>query len=188
MLHCRVQGTISKWCSICICHLWSFLHGPAEDLSLWPHPSSISPCKYSLSERGQLPLSCEAKAWSCSSQGPKKKTDRFSTIVTEELAASIYSFFYQKYEGIRFPELLVYFYQTTLCDILEDCNWKLFLFVFPKDLIEIICSLQVSMEHQTRRLQDLEDYLDTLLLRVMETTPRILQNPYVSCNTHPKLR
>lgn len=56
-----------------------------------------------------------------------------------------------------------------------------------EDLIEIICRLQVSMEHQTRRLQDLEDYLDTLLLRVMETTPRILQNPYVSCNTHPKL-
>lgn len=57
-----------------------------------------------------------------------------------------------------------------------------------EDLIEIICSLQVSMEHQSRRLQDLEDYLDTLLLRVMETTPRILQNPYVSCKTHAKLR
>ncbi|GFG28449.1 hypothetical protein Cfor_00628 [Coptotermes formosanus] len=57
-----------------------------------------------------------------------------------------------------------------------------------EDLIEIICSLQISMEHQSRRLQDLEDYLDTLLLRVMETTPRILQNPYVSCKTHAKLR
>lgn len=56
-----------------------------------------------------------------------------------------------------------------------------------EDLIEIICSLQVSMEHQTRRLRDLEDYLDTLLVRVMETTPRILQNPYISCKTHTKL-
>jgi len=56
-----------------------------------------------------------------------------------------------------------------------------------EDLIEIICSLQVSMEHQTRRLRDLEDYLDTLLVRVMETTPRILQNPYVGCKTHAKL-
>jgi len=56
-----------------------------------------------------------------------------------------------------------------------------------EDLIEIICSLQVSMEHQTRRLRDLEDYLDTLLVRVMETTPRILQNPYMGCKTHAKL-
>jgi len=85
-------------------------------------------------------------------------------------------------------EMLVHVYQATLYDILEDNNWKLFLCVFPKDLIEIICSLQISMEHQTRRLQDLEDYLDTLLVRVMETTPRILQNPYVSCKTHAKLR
>lgn len=84
--------------------------------------------------------------------------------------------------------MLVHVYQATVRDILEDYNWKLFLCVFPKDLIEIICSLQVSMEHQTRRLQDLEDYLDTLLVRVMETTPRILQNPYVSCKTHAKLR
>jgi hypothetical protein len=87
-----------------------------------------------------------------------------------------------------FPEMLVHVYQATLHDILEDCNWKSFLYVFPKDLIEIICSLQVSMEHQTRRLRDLEDYLDTHLVRVMETTPRILQNPYVSCKTHTKLR
>jgi hypothetical protein len=86
------------------------------------------------------------------------------------------------------PDMLIYVCQATLHDPLEDCNWKLFLFVFPKDLIQIICSLQVSMEHQSRRMQDLEDYLDTLLLRVMETTPRILQNPYVSCKAHAKLR
>jgi hypothetical protein len=84
--------------------------------------------------------------------------------------------------------MLVSVCQITWHLVPEDCNLKLFLFVVSKDLIEIICSLQVSMEHQTRRLQDLEDYLDTLLLRVMETTPRILQNPYVSCKTHAKLR
>jgi len=86
------------------------------------------------------------------------------------------------------PEMLVHVFQAMLHDILEDYHWKIFLYVFPKDLIAIICSLQVSMEHQTRRLQDLEDYLDTLLVRVMETTPRLLQNPYVSCKTHAKLR
>jgi hypothetical protein len=86
----------------------------------------------------------------------------------------------QKMKAAGSPEMLV-------CDIL-DSNWRLFSCVFPKDLIEIICSLQLSMEHQSRRLRDLEDYLDTLLVRVMETTPRILQNPYVSCKTHAKLR
>ncbi|PNF22192.1 hypothetical protein B7P43_G04937 [Cryptotermes secundus] len=52
-----------------------------------------------------------------------------------------------------------------------------------EDLIEMICSLQASVDHQSKKLKDLEDYLDNLLLRVMETTPRILQNPYVSCKT-----
>ncbi|XP_069694159.1 rab11 family-interacting protein 2 [Periplaneta americana] len=56
-----------------------------------------------------------------------------------------------------------------------------------EDLIEMICSLQLAMENQTKKLKDLEDYLDNLLLRVMETTPRILQNPYVSCKTQAKL-
>ncbi|XP_021931921.1 rab11 family-interacting protein 1 isoform X2 [Zootermopsis nevadensis] len=57
-----------------------------------------------------------------------------------------------------------------------------------EDLIETVCSLQASLEHQSRKLKDLEDYLDNLLLRVMETTPRILQNPYVSCKAQANLR
>ena len=57
-----------------------------------------------------------------------------------------------------------------------------------QDLIEMICSLQGSLEHQSKKLRDLEDYLDNLLLRVMETTPRILQNPYVNCKTQAHLR
>ncbi|PSN48987.1 hypothetical protein C0J52_03871 [Blattella germanica] len=49
-----------------------------------------------------------------------------------------------------------------------------------EDLIEIICNLESSMEHQAKRLQDLEEYLDNLLLRVMETSPRILQTPHMN--------
>ncbi|XP_008193422.1 rab11 family-interacting protein 1 isoform X2 [Tribolium castaneum] len=49
-----------------------------------------------------------------------------------------------------------------------------------EDLILLVCNLQSDLESQKKKLKDLEDYLDDLLLRVMETTPRILQNPYVT--------
>lgn len=42
-------------------------------------------------------------------------------------------------------------------------------------------NLQSELDSQKKKLKDLEDYLDDLLLRVMETQPKILQNPYVNC-------
>lgn len=45
----------------------------------------------------------------------------------------------------------------------------------------MIYDLQRDSDHNKKKLKDLEDYLDELLLRVMETTPRILQNPYAGC-------
>lgn len=48
-----------------------------------------------------------------------------------------------------------------------------------QDLILALCDTQHDLEKHKKKLKDLEDYLDDLLLRVMETTPRILQNPYV---------
>lgn len=56
-----------------------------------------------------------------------------------------------------------------------------------EDLIDMVCHLQAQVEGQNKKMRDLEDYLDNLLLRVMETTPRILQNPYVSCKTQAKV-
>ncbi|KAK7788504.1 hypothetical protein R5R35_010278 [Gryllus longicercus] len=56
-----------------------------------------------------------------------------------------------------------------------------------EDLIDMVCNLQAQVEGQNKKMRDLEDYLDNLLLRVMETTPRILQNPYVSCKTQAKV-
>lgn len=50
-----------------------------------------------------------------------------------------------------------------------------------EDLILNVCELQNELDRNKKKLKDLEDYLDDLLLRVMETTPRILQNPYVNC-------
>ncbi|KAK9497246.1 hypothetical protein O3M35_004602 [Rhynocoris fuscipes] len=49
-----------------------------------------------------------------------------------------------------------------------------------EDLIYIIMELQERLSKEQKRQRELEDYLDQLLLRVMETSPRILQNPYSS--------
>ncbi|KAL1493299.1 hypothetical protein ABEB36_011379 [Hypothenemus hampei] len=49
-----------------------------------------------------------------------------------------------------------------------------------EDLILALTETQTDLEKHKKKLKDLEDYLDDLLLRVMETTPRILQNPYVA--------
>ncbi|KAL0269773.1 UNVERIFIED_CONTAM: hypothetical protein PYX00_007395 [Menopon gallinae] len=51
------------------------------------------------------------------------------------------------------------------------------------DLIDMVIELQKNVDHSKVQLKELEDYLDQLLLKVMETTPRILQNPYISCKT-----
>lgn len=57
-----------------------------------------------------------------------------------------------------------------------------------QDMILLAYELQSDLDLHKKRLKDLEDYLDDLLLRVMETTPRILQNPYVNCKlAHKKL-
>lgn len=43
-----------------------------------------------------------------------------------------------------------------------------------EDLIELVVSLQGNAESQGKKLKDLEDYLDTLLIRVMESNPMLL--------------
>lgn len=52
-----------------------------------------------------------------------------------------------------------------------------------EDLIVMVYNLQKDVESEKKKNKDLENYLDELLLRVMETTPRILQNPYVRNNS-----
>lgn len=53
-----------------------------------------------------------------------------------------------------------------------------------EDLIVIIYNMQKDAESEKKKNKDLENYLDELLLRVMETTPRILQNPYRNNSMH----
>lgn len=52
-----------------------------------------------------------------------------------------------------------------------------------EDLIVLVHNLQKDVDGEKKKSKDLENYLDDLLLRVMETTPRILQNPYVRNNS-----
>ncbi|KAL7299890.1 hypothetical protein TKK_0007218 [Trichogramma kaykai] len=47
-----------------------------------------------------------------------------------------------------------------------------------EDLIELILNLQLDVADKKKRLHDLEDYIDALLLRVIECSPVLLQNPF----------
>ncbi|EFN80693.1 Rab11 family-interacting protein 1, partial [Harpegnathos saltator] len=49
-----------------------------------------------------------------------------------------------------------------------------------EDLIELALHLQAQITEKNKRLSDLEEYIDALLLRVIECSPRLLQNPYMS--------
>lgn len=53
-----------------------------------------------------------------------------------------------------------------------------------KDLVLLAIKQQEDIERQRDRILDLENYLDNLLVRVMETTPRILQKPYIRPACH----
>lgn len=44
--------------------------------------------------------------------------------------------------------------------------------------MKIAHSLEQDLLQQKQKNKELEEYLDVLLLKVMETHPRILQNPY----------
>lgn len=48
-----------------------------------------------------------------------------------------------------------------------------------EDLIEMIEQLQNNLNRSNKERKELEDYIDNLLLRVMEHSPNILQNPYL---------
>merc|ERR1719295_620567 len=44
-----------------------------------------------------------------------------------------------------------------------------------EDLIEMIVGLQDTVEHQARKQSDLEDYIDSLLMKVLSSNPQLLQ-------------
>lgn len=63
----------------------------------------------------------------------------------------------------------LFFCDTTICP----------LNIYFQELIETIIQLQNNLRDQTKRKTELEEYLDNLLLRVMDAAPKILQTPYI---------
>ena len=56
-----------------------------------------------------------------------------------------------------------------------------------QDLIEMVMNLQATVEQQGRKSDDLEDYIDSLLIRVMDVAPVILQkDPPMLCKSEIK--
>ncbi|XP_065072870.1 rab11 family-interacting protein 5 isoform X2 [Ochlerotatus camptorhynchus] len=51
-----------------------------------------------------------------------------------------------------------------------------------EDMMKIAHNLENEVTYQKQKVKELEDYLDSLLLKVMECHPRILQNPYQKAN------
>lgn len=47
-----------------------------------------------------------------------------------------------------------------------------------QDMMLVANDLEMEVKLQKLKMKEMEDYLDDLLLRVMETHPKILQNPY----------
>lgn len=43
----------------------------------------------------------------------------------------------------------------------------------------MVVQLQSNLREEAKQKTELEEYLDKLLLRVMETSPKILQTPYI---------
>lgn len=54
-----------------------------------------------------------------------------------------------------------------------------------EDMMKMAHNLENEVTYQKQRVKELEDYLDSLLLKVMECQPRILQNPYQTQKSGP---
>jgi len=52
-----------------------------------------------------------------------------------------------------------------------------------EEIILIANDMENEIRLQKLKMKEMEDYLDNLLLRVMETQPKLLQNPYRSHNS-----
>jgi len=66
-------------------------------------------------------------------------------------------------------------------DVLSRFNGKT-----REDLIEMVVGLQGQVDQQGRKIGDLEDYIDNMLIRILEVAPILLKkpSPVLSKNRH----
>jgi len=50
-----------------------------------------------------------------------------------------------------------------------------------EDLIEMVVTLRAGVEDQGKKIADLEDYIDSLLLKIMESSPVLLEKHVLTC-------
>ena len=50
-----------------------------------------------------------------------------------------------------------------------------------QDLIEMVVMLQGQVDDQGRKVGDMEEYMDMLLVKIMENTPVLLEKNIMSC-------
>ena len=50
-----------------------------------------------------------------------------------------------------------------------------------QDLIEMVVMLQGQVEDQGRKVGDMEEYMDSLLVKIMENSPVLLEKHIMSC-------
>ena len=53
-----------------------------------------------------------------------------------------------------------------------------------QDLIEMVIRLQASVEEQGKKVADLEDYVDTMMIKVMEASPVLLEKNVLICKAN----
>ena len=50
-----------------------------------------------------------------------------------------------------------------------------------QDLIEMVVMLQGQVDDQGRKVGDMEEYMDSLLVKIMENTPVLLEKNIMNC-------
>ena len=50
-----------------------------------------------------------------------------------------------------------------------------------QDLIEMVVKLQGQVEDHGKRVGDMEEYIDTLVVKIMENTPILLEKNIMTC-------
>ena len=125
--------------------------------------------------------SCSSTAGDTGTSLPEEVIQRFRGQSREVSACNQILF-------IPHPHLLLHLAKILKTQIVSICYLLFCVFIIiivpsviyimflVQDLIEMVCFLQRTVESQGKKVADLEDYIDSMVLRVMERAPVILES------------